>query len=120
MPALVLNYFGQGALMLARPGGALDNPFFALVQPGRWTYALVVLVDGRDDHRVAGADLRRVLADAPGVQLGYFPRVRVMHTSREAEGQIYVPSQLAAGSRAWRWSSGSRTRAGSPPRTASP
>jgi KUP system potassium uptake protein len=90
VPALVLNYFGQGALMLADES-ARENPFFAMVPSGGWTYALVVL-----------AALATVIASQAlisgafslthqAVQLGFFPRVTVRHTSREAEGQIYVP-----------------------------
>ena len=62
MPALVLNYFGQGALLLADPA-AIKNPFYLLAP--QW--ALMPLVDARDlrrGDRVAGGDLRRVLADA--------------------------------------------------------
>jgi KUP system potassium uptake protein len=90
MPALVLNYFGQGALMMNDPR-ALANPFYALVQPGVQTYMLVVLAAAAtiiaSQALISGA----FSLTHQAVQLGYFPRVRVMHTSREAEGQIYVP-----------------------------
>ncbi|MDB4957489.1 MAG: Kup system potassium uptake protein [Myxococcales bacterium] len=90
MPALVLNYLGQGALILREPS-ALANPFYALVAPGWPTYALVIL-----------ATLATIIASQAlisgafslthqAVQLGYFPRVTVLHTSHEAEGQIYIP-----------------------------
>jgi KUP system potassium uptake protein len=90
MPALVLNYFGQGALMLAEPGEH-TSPFFAMVPPGPWTYGLVIL-----------STLATVIASqalisgafsmtAQAMQLGYLPRVTVNHTSRDTEGQIYVP-----------------------------
>jgi KUP system potassium uptake protein len=90
MPALVLCYFGQGALMLDDPG-ALANPFFALVPVGIWTYALVIL-----------SALATIIASQAlitgvyslthqAVQLGLFPRVTIRHTSAHAEGQIYVP-----------------------------
>ncbi|HET7506193.1 MAG TPA: KUP/HAK/KT family potassium transporter [Kofleriaceae bacterium] len=90
MPALVLCYFGQGALMLADPR-ALASPFFALVPVGVWTYALVGL-----------ATLATIIASQAlitgvyslthqAIQLGLFPRVAIRHTSAHAEGQIYVP-----------------------------
>ncbi len=90
MPALVLNYFGQGALML-HDAKAVDNPFYAMVEPGAQTIALVILAT------VATIIASQALISGAfslthqAVQLGYFPRVHVQHTSREAEGQIYVP-----------------------------
>ena len=94
MPALILNYFGQGALLLAHLGDpkAIDNPFYALVEPGMQTYALVVL------STLATIIASQALISGAfslthqAVQLGFFPRVTIRHTSREAEGQIYVPS----------------------------
>ncbi|HEX2692377.1 MAG TPA: KUP/HAK/KT family potassium transporter [Kofleriaceae bacterium] len=91
MPALVLCYFGQGALMLHDPR-TLANPFFALVPVGIWTYVLVVL-----------STLATIIASQAlitgvyslthqAIQLGLFPRVDIRHTSAQAEGQIYVPS----------------------------
>jgi KUP system potassium uptake protein len=90
MPALVLCYFGQGALMLHDPS-ALGSPFFALVPVGAWTYALVIL-----------STLATIIASQAlitgvysltqqAIQLGLFPRVTIRHTSAHAEGQIYVP-----------------------------
>ncbi len=90
LPALVLNYFGQGALML-HDTAALANPFYALVEPGAQTYALVILAT------VATIIASQALISGAfslthqAVQLGYFPRVRILHTSRETAGQIYVP-----------------------------
>jgi KUP system potassium uptake protein len=91
MPALVLCYFGQGALLLHDPA-ALASPFFALVPVGVWTYALVVL-----------STLATIIASQAlitgvyslthqAIQLGLFPRVEIRHTSAHAEGQIYVPA----------------------------
>jgi len=90
MPALLLCYFGQGALLLEDPS-ALASPFFALVPVGIWTYALVVL-----------STLATIIASQAlitgvyslthqAIQLGMFPRVEIRHTSAHAEGQIYVP-----------------------------
>jgi KUP system potassium uptake protein len=90
LPALVLNYFGQGALLLAHPD-ASSSPFFAMVPRGPATYALVVLATAAtviaSQALISGAySLTR-----QAVQLGFLPRVRVEHTSHETEGQIYVP-----------------------------
>jgi KUP system potassium uptake protein len=90
MPALVLNYFGQGALMLHAPT-ASASPFYALVAPGLPTYALVILATFAtiiaSQALISGA----FSLTHQAVQLGYFPRVTIRHTSSEAEGQIYIP-----------------------------
>ena len=90
-PALLLCYFGQGAMLLVDPK-RVDNPFFAMVPVGGWTYALVALSSTAtviaSQALISGAfSLTR-----QAMQLGYFPRVEVKHTAREAEGQIYVPA----------------------------
>jgi KUP system potassium uptake protein len=90
MPSLVLAYFGQGALVLSEPAAA-SNPFFAMVPAGPWTYALVVLSGAAtviaSQALISGA----FSLTHQAVQLGFFPRVTVKHTSHETEGQIYVP-----------------------------
>jgi KUP system potassium uptake protein len=95
-PGLVINYFGQGALLLDAPAGAAraavaQNPFYALVG-GAWVYPLVVLATLAaviaSQAMISGAfSLTR-----QAVQLGYLPRVLITHTSSETEGQIYIPS----------------------------
>ena len=90
MPALVLCYFGQGALILANPR-AIENPFFALVPPGPQTMALVGLSAAAtviaSQALISGAfSLTR-----QAMLLGYFPRVTIRHTAAHTEGQIYVP-----------------------------
>jgi KUP system potassium uptake protein len=90
LPALVLNYFGQGALLLQQPEAA-ENPFFAMVPKGGLTYALVGLAAMAtviaSQALISGA----FSLTHQAVQLGYLPRVTVQHTSSETEGQIYVP-----------------------------
>jgi len=92
LPALLLNYFGQGALILEKGADALKNPFFGLVSE----------MNGAIYPLVALATLATVIASQAlisgafsltqqAVQLGYFPRTFIRHTSRETEGQIYVP-----------------------------
>ena len=90
LPALVLNYFGQGAHLLLHPDAAAA-PFFSLVSRGLATYALVAL------SAMATVIASQALISGAfslthqAVQLGYLPRVHVKHTSSETEGQIYVP-----------------------------
>ncbi len=98
MPALVLCYFGQGALWLDQP--TVANPFFALVPDGGAQFALVALSSAAtviaSQALISGAfSLTR-----QAMLLGYFPRVTIQHTSSDTEGQIYVPEinwLLAAG-----------------------
>ena len=87
-PCLLLNYFGQGALLLERPD--TSNPFYALV-PGAWLYPMVVIATFAtvvaSQALISGAfSLTR-----QAVQLGYAPRVTIVHTSGKTEGQIFIP-----------------------------
>ncbi len=89
MPALLINYFGQGALLLADPS-AVDNPFYRLVPPAL-LYPMVMISLAAavvaSQALISGAfSLTR-----QAVQLGYTPRVTVVHTSHHEAGQIYVP-----------------------------
>ena len=68
LPALTLNYFGQGALLLIEPA-AIDNPFYELA-PESLHYGLVVPSDRRDNHRRSGNNLRRFFSDATGHSAG--------------------------------------------------
>ena len=91
MPALVVNYFGQGALVLRRPETLNPSPFFAMVPHGIWTVTLVVLASIATVIASQALITGAFSLTHQAVQLGYFPRVEVRHTSSEAEGQIYVP-----------------------------
>ena len=84
LPALLLNYFGQGALLLIDPTPPQQPVLPAGARRGR-CYPLVGARDGRRDHRVAGADLRRVLADAAGdaARLRAAPRHRAHLVARD-------------------------------------
>jgi KUP system potassium uptake protein len=90
MPALVLCYFGQGALILRDPATAA-NPFFSMVPAGGATLALVGL------SSVATVIASQALISGAfsltrqAMQLGYFPRVTIKHTAAHTEGQIYIP-----------------------------
>src|SRR6267378_6879178 len=90
LPALLLNYFGQGALLLRDPSAAV-NPFYHLA-PSWALYPLVVLATAAaiiaSQAVISGAfSLTR-----QAVQLGYSPRLKIEHTSSREIGQIYVPS----------------------------
>jgi KUP system potassium uptake protein len=90
LPALALAYLGQGALVLRDPR-ALVNPFFAMVPAGPAMYAMVALA-AMATTIASQALISGVFSlTHQAVQLGYFPRVTIHHTSQEAEGQIYVP-----------------------------
>ena len=90
MPALVLNYLGQGALLLTSPA-AVQNPFFQLA-PAWALYPLVVLAT------LATVIASQALISAAfsltqqAIQLGYAPGLRIRHTSATTIGQIYIPS----------------------------
>jgi len=90
LPALVLNYFGQGALIIADPSAA-EHPFFLMVP--HW--ALVPLVILATAATVIAS--QAVISGAfsltrQAVQLGYLPRLRIDHTSEDQIGQIYMPA----------------------------
>jgi KUP system potassium uptake protein len=89
LPALVLNYFGQGAILL-ESSTAARNPFYSLVP--QWAlYPMVAVATGAaivaSQALISGAfSLTR-----QAVQLGYLPRLNIVHTSRSTIGQIYIP-----------------------------
>lgn len=89
LPALVLNYFGQGSLLLDNPAFA-ENPFFHLASDA-WKYPLVVLSTlatvVASQAVISGAFSLTLQA----VQLGYLPRMEILHTSETEFGQIYIP-----------------------------
>ena len=89
MPALVLNYFGQGALLLAEPE-AVKNPFFMMAPD----WALLPLVGLATLATVIAS--QALITGAFSVtkqviQLGYLPRLNILHTSVHDKGQIYIP-----------------------------
>jgi KUP system potassium uptake protein len=90
MPALLLAYFGQGALVISHPEAA-ENPFFAMVTPGYATYALVGLATVATIIASQALITGAYSLTHQAVQLGLFPRVTVKHTSEQTEGQIYLP-----------------------------
>jgi KUP system potassium uptake protein len=90
LPALVLSYFGQGALLLTQPN-ASSTPFYLMV-PHVLLYPMIVLATCATviaSQAVVSGAFSMV---RQGIQLGYLPRARILHTSKEMEGQIYLPS----------------------------
>ena len=91
LPGLILNYYGQGALLLQHPHLVEVNPFYALV-PKAFLYPMVAL-----------ATIATIIASQAmisgvysltqqAIQLGFTPRMHIIHTSERAKGQIYMPT----------------------------
>jgi KUP system potassium uptake protein len=89
MPALLLNYFGQGALLLRDPSAA-DNPFYKLA-PAGFQLPLIIIATGAaiiaSQALISGA----FSLTQQSIQLGYSPRMTIVHTSHHQAGQIYIP-----------------------------
>jgi KUP system potassium uptake protein len=89
-PGLVLNYFGQGALLLANPA-AIENPFY-LAFPSWALYPMVALATAAtviaSQATISGA----FSITQQAIQLGYLPRMTIHHTSARTMGQIYIPA----------------------------
>src|SRR5580765_7964114 len=89
-PALVLNYFGQGALLLANPS-ALQNPFYLLF-PGWALYPMIVLATVATVIASQAVISGAYSLTKQAVQLGFLPRMTIVHTSAREMGQVYIPS----------------------------
>jgi len=90
MPALTLNYFGQGALLLANPK-AVENPFFMMAPP--WAQLPLVLLATAATVVASQALITGAFSVTKQViQLGYLPRLNILHTSVRDTGQIYIPA----------------------------
>jgi KUP system potassium uptake protein len=88
-PSLLLNYFGQGALLLRSPE-ALENPFY-LLAPEWALYPLVVLASAATIIASQAVISGAFSMTRQAVQLGYLPRLELRHTSEQEIGQIFVP-----------------------------
>jgi KUP system potassium uptake protein len=92
LPSLLLNYFGQGSLLLHSPGAA-SHLFFRLAPAGQWgLYPLVGLATVATVIASQAVISSAFSLTRQAVQLGYTPRVGIVHTSQEEIGQIYIPS----------------------------
>ncbi len=89
LPALLLNYFGQGALLLLHPEAASD-PFFAMLP--RWGVIPVVILATAATIIASQAVISGAFSlTRQAIQLGYLPRMKIIHTAARHMGQIYVP-----------------------------
>jgi KUP system potassium uptake protein len=96
LPALLLNYFGQGAVMLHSPIGTIRNPFFSAAE-GLDVFGVPLLIPMLVLSVMAAIIASQALISGvfsitrQAMQLGFWPRMTVVHTSASAEGQIYIP-----------------------------
>jgi KUP system potassium uptake protein len=89
-PGLLLNYFGQGALLLTAPSATI-NPFFALASPSGLPFLVLLATAAAiiaSQATISGA----FSVTRQAVQLDLLPRVKILQTSADAHGQIYVPA----------------------------
>ena len=90
LPALVLNYLGQGALLLRDPA-AVESPFFLLAPS--WALLPVVILATFATIVASQALISGVFSlTSQAIQLGFVPRLEVRHTSADVHGQIYLPA----------------------------
>ncbi len=89
MPALLVNYFGQGAMLLDDPAKA-RNPFFEMA-PTWGLYPLIALATFATVIASQALITAAFSVTKQVIQLGYLPRLRILHTSEQETGQVYVP-----------------------------
>jgi KUP system potassium uptake protein len=89
LPALLINYFGQGALLLAHPA-AIENPFYRLV-PEALLLPFVLLATAATVIASQAVITGAYSLVRQAIQLGLLPRLAIVHTSAEYSGQIYLP-----------------------------
>ncbi len=89
LPALVLNYFGQGALLLTEPG-AVRNPFY-LLAPAWALYPMIALATAATVIASQAVISGAFSVARQVIQMGYAPRLIIRHTSATEAGQIYIP-----------------------------
>ncbi len=89
-PALMLNYMGQAAMLLRNPE-FIDNPFFHMVPP-QLTIPLLVIATLATIIASQAVISGAFSVTQQAIQLGFMPRLRILHTSSQARGQIYIPA----------------------------
>jgi KUP system potassium uptake protein len=90
LPGLILNYYGQGALLLHNPDLTSVNPFYALA-PKSLLYPLVALATFATIIASQAMISGVYSLTQQAIQLGFIPRMHIIHTSRQTRGQIYMP-----------------------------
>jgi KUP system potassium uptake protein len=89
LPGLLLNYFGQGALLLAHPD-AVENPFFRMSP--EWALAPMIVLATLATVIASQATISGAFSvTQQAIQLGYIPRMKILHTSAREIGQVYIP-----------------------------
>ena len=89
LPSLLINYFGQGAYLLGNPDGAA-NPFFMML-PQWATLPIVILATAATIIASQAVISGAFSLTSAAIQLGYCPRLKIVHTNASERGQIYVP-----------------------------
>jgi KUP system potassium uptake protein len=89
LPALLLNYFGQGALIISNPK-SLENPFY-LLAPDWGLIPLIILATAATIIASQAVISGAFSITRQAIQLGYLPRMKVIHTSSREIGQVYIP-----------------------------
>ncbi len=89
LPALLINYFGQGAKVLADPA-AIENPFYRLV-PDTFLLPMIVLATAATVIASQAVITGAYSLVYQAIQLGLLPRLKILHTSASQVGQIYIP-----------------------------
>ena len=90
LPGLLLNYFGQGALLLVSEPGSIKNPFYAAAEG--WLLIPMLVLATMAAIIASQALISGVFSlTRQAMQLGFWPRLTVIHTSAHTEGQIYIP-----------------------------
>lgn len=90
LPSLLLNYFGQGALLIHQPG-AIENPFY-LLAPSWALYPMVALATVATVIASQAVISGAFSVTRQAMQLGYCPRLEIQHTSEKEIGQVYLPA----------------------------
>ena len=89
LPALMLNYFGQGALLIEDPA-TIENPFYLLAP--KWAlYPMIALATAATIIASQAVITGAFSISRQAIQLGYLPRMQILHTSEHEIGQIYIP-----------------------------
>jgi len=93
MPALVLNYFGQGAMLLANPGQPVQQLFYSMVPPTPWLlYPLIALATAATVIASQAVISGAFSLMGQAIQFGQSPRLTIVRTSVDEKGQIYIPA----------------------------
>ena len=90
MPCLLLNYFGQGAMLIAHPEN-IENPFFLMV-PEQFTFTLVLLAAMATVIASQAVISGAYSMTSQAILLGFIPRMKIFYTSENEVGQIYMPT----------------------------